>query len=169
MMPTVYLAGPDVFYPDAQDRGDAMRAICRSLGWEGLYPLDAVLPPHTIHPSRAIYEANCALLDRANAVVANLRDFRGAEPDSGTVWEVAYAFAKGKPVVGYLPDDRPLWAKLGAGQTGGLDPGGCAVENFGLPLNLMVAHSLHALVFGPETGHEGLRAAIAALPHPGGG
>lgn len=169
MMPSVYLAGPDVFYPDALARGRAMQAVCLALGWEGLYPLDAVVPAHATDTSRAIYEANCALIERADAVVANLRDFRGTEPDSGTVWEVAYALAKGKTVVGYVPDERPLLVRMGAQQQGGRDAEGCVVEDFGLPLNLMLAHSLHAVVCGPEAGHQGLRAALAALPLPGGG
>ncbi|MEY2684582.1 MAG: hypothetical protein RJA09_1726 [Pseudomonadota bacterium] len=160
---TVYLAGPDVFYPDARARGRDMLAVCRSLGWEGLYPLDAVLPATSPNPSRAIYEANRALIDRADAVVANLRDFRGGEPDSGTVWEAAYAMAQGKTVVGYLPDDRPLVVRSGAWQNGGLDPQGCVVEDFGLPLNLMLVHSLQAVVCGREEGYQGLRAALLAL------
>lgn len=164
MRPKVYLAGPDVFYPDAKARGLALQAVCAAAGWEGLYPLDATLPPDCLEPSRAIYLANRALIDRADAVVANLRDFRGMEPDSGTVWEVAYAIAKGKPVVGYLPDARPLRDRLGDRCPGGLDAEGCVVEDFGLPLNLMLVHSLHAVVEGVDAGHQGLRAALAALP-----
>jgi nucleoside 2-deoxyribosyltransferase len=163
MSRSVYLAGPDVFYPDAPARGVAMQAVCQAMGWVGLYPLDAALPANPPSLSRAIYEANRNLIDRADAVVANLRDFRGAEPDSGTVWEVAYALARGKPVVGYLPDDRTVLARMGDRQRGGVDAEGCVVEDFGLPLNLMLAHSLHAVVVGSEPDHQGLRAALAAL------
>ncbi len=31
----------------------------------------------------------------------------GADPDSGTSWEMGYAYAKGKPVVGLRTDFRP--------------------------------------------------------------
>ena len=70
MSRSVYLAGPDVFYPDAQARGVAMQAVCQAMGWVGLYPLDAALPANPPSLSRAIYEANRNLIDRADAVVA---------------------------------------------------------------------------------------------------
>ncbi len=89
--PSVYLAGPDVFYPDARLRGQAMCALCAEHGFEGLYPLDAPIDPGIQPKSRAIFEANKALIDRADAVVANLRDWRGHEPDSEAVCHQVHA------------------------------------------------------------------------------
>lgn len=43
-------------------------------------------------------------IDGADAVLAVLD---GAEVDSGVAWEVGYAYAKGKPVVGLRTDFRP--------------------------------------------------------------
>lgn len=43
-------------------------------------------------------------IDTADAVVAL---FEGDEIDSGTAWEVGYAYAKGKPVIGVRTDFRP--------------------------------------------------------------
>ena len=159
----VYLAGPDVFYPDARARGAAMVALCRQHGFEGLYPLDAELDEHIQPISLAIYQANRTLIDQADAVVANLRDWRGFEPDSGTVWEVAYALAQGKPVIGYLPSNETLRERCAAIAPNGTDANGCQVEDFGLPLNLMLAHSLTAVVWGAEEGHAGLVAALKRL------
>jgi nucleoside 2-deoxyribosyltransferase len=156
----VYLAGPDVFYPDARERGKTLVELCRQHGFEGLYPLDAQLDEHIQPLSLAIYQANRALIDRADAVVANLRDWRGHEPDSGTVWEVAYALAQGKPVIGYLPSNETLRERCAAIAPNGTDANGCQVEDFGLPLNLMLAHSLTAVVWGAEEGHAGLVAAL---------
>lgn len=162
-MKKIYLAGPDVFYPQALARGQQMRALCAELGFEGIYPLDAQIDVSTAGASQAIFEANRAFIDSADGVVANLRDFRGFEPDSGTVWEVAYALARGKPVVGYLPTSQSLRARMAGHESGGVDQHGCVVEDFGLPLNLMIAHSVTALVFGDEAGFEGLRAALRHL------
>ncbi len=161
--PTVYLAGPDVFYPDARARGQAMCALCTEHGFEGLYPLEAPINPGIQPKSRAIFEANKALIDRADAVVANLRDWRGHEPDSGTVWEVAYALAMGKRVIAYLPTAQTLRQRLAEFAPEGLDPDGNEVEDFGLPLNLMLAHSLTDLAYGEEEGHRGLKAALVLL------
>ncbi len=163
--PSVYLAGPDVFYPDARLRGQAMCALCAEHGFEGLYPLDAPIDPGIQPKSRAIFEANKALIDRADAVVANLRDWRGHEPDSGTVWEVSYALAKAKPVIAYLPNAQTLRQRMTEFAPGGVDLDGNEVEDFDLPLNLMLAHSLTGLAYGEEEGLQGLKAALVLLRH----
>ncbi len=43
-------------------------------------------------------------IDRADVVLAIID---GADPDSGTSWEMGYAYAKGKPVIGLRTDFRP--------------------------------------------------------------
>lgn len=162
--PRVYLAGPDVFYPDARERGRQMQALCTDLGLVGLYPLDGDLSAQGDAPlSLRIYQANRQLILGADAVVANLRDFRGCEPDSGTVWEVSFALALGKPVVAYLPRAGSLMERMAGQQQQGVDAEGCTVEDFGLPLNLMLAHSLSAVVVGPEADLQGLRAALECV------
>ena len=159
----VYLAGPDVFYPDALARGHQMRGICSDYGFQGVYPLDTPIDLALPAASKAIFKANRELIDGADAVLANLRDFRGFEPDSGTVWEVAYALAKGKTVIGYLPTSASILQRMGNIPLDGLDEEGCTVEDFGLPLNLMLAHSLSAIAYGEESTHEGLKAALSKL------
>jgi nucleoside 2-deoxyribosyltransferase len=51
----------------------------------------------------AAARANQEAIDRADAVVAVLD---GADVDSGTAAEIGYAFARGKPIVGYRGDAR---------------------------------------------------------------
>lgn len=159
MPQSVYLAGPEVFYPDARAHGQRMQAVCKNAGFTGLFPLDAEVE----RQSRAIFLANRQMIDRADAVVANLRDFRGFEPDSGTVWEVSYALARGKPVVGYCPTAATIVQRLQASPHGRLFDAQCEVEDFGLPLNLMLAQSLSAIAYGSEAGFLGLKAALAQL------
>ena len=36
----IYLAGFDVFAPDAKERGKKMQELCTKMGYTGLYPLD---------------------------------------------------------------------------------------------------------------------------------
>ena len=52
---------------------------------------------------RAIFESDVRGLDWAEVVVACLD---GPDPDSGTCWELGYAYAKGKPQVVYRTDFR---------------------------------------------------------------
>jgi len=146
-MKTVYLAGFDVFRPDALAHGEWLKLQCRQHGFEGRYPLDnqapAGLPPRAL--AQWIYEANTALIRQADAVMANLNPFRGAEPDSGTAFEVGYAIALGKPVWAYLDDAGTLVRRLAVAHRDDpprhVDAQGYTVEDFGLGLNLMLACS----------------------------
>ena len=106
-MTAIYLAGPDVFRPDAEAHGETLKALCAEFGFVGLYPLDHALPADIREPAAQaawIYRANVGLIERADCVLANLEPFRGSEPDSGTAFEVGYALALGKPVYAYLSD-----------------------------------------------------------------
>jgi nucleoside 2-deoxyribosyltransferase len=53
--------------------------------------------------NREIGANNCAGIDASDAVLAVLD---GPDVDSGTAAEVGYAFAKGKPIIGYRGDFR---------------------------------------------------------------
>ena len=157
MSPRIYLAGPDVFRPDAVAHGQALKALCAEQGCEGLFPLDNAIPAELSSPHEQaawIYRANLALIDAADAVLANLDFFRGAEPDSGTCFEVGYAVARGKPVVGYVPEQGSLAERIRARHPEWvgpelLDRDGWMLEEFGLPLNLMLAVPARIVVGGP--------------------
>lgn len=157
----LYLAGPDVFRPDAAAWAGRVRELCRAAGHEALIPLDDNVPA----TAAAIYNSNLQRIAAADAVLANLNPFRGDEPDSGTCVEIGYALALGKIVIGYAADLRPLRERLGASGPGTdgcyRDAAGHAVEDFGLPLNLMLAVPL-PLVQG------GLAEALQALRQHGG-
>ena len=49
-----------------------------------------------------IFQANQAMIESCDIIIANLNPFRGPELDSGTVWKVGYALGLWKPVVGYM-------------------------------------------------------------------
>lgn len=148
MIRSIYLAGPDVFRPDARERGRELKAICARHGFEGLFPLDQEVPAGIAEPAAQaqwIYRNNIALIERADAVLANLDFFRGPEPDSGTCFEVGYAVARCKPVYGYIPEHGSLAQRIrlrhphAIGADGLLDVHGWNIEEFGLPLNLMLS------------------------------
>ncbi|MGB3288344.1 MAG: nucleoside 2-deoxyribosyltransferase [Burkholderiaceae bacterium] len=151
-MKSVYLAGFDVFRPDAREWGATMKDLCSKYGFHGLYPLDNEAPRNLAGPELAlwIYRANIALIRQADMVAANMNAFRGAEPDSGTAFEVGYAVALGKPVWTYTGDARPLVQQVpGVRQPGGpghTDTQGYTIEDFGLNLNLMIACSTQRVV-----------------------
>lgn len=152
----VYLAGFDVFRIDAADYGRSLQRLCARFGFEGTFPLDPVapagLPPAEL--AAWIYRVNLAAIGAADVVMANLADFRGAgEPDSGTAFEIGFATALGKDVWGYRDHSLPLLRHVpttmsGAGPVCGR---GFLVEDFGLPVNLMLACSARIVTGGPET------------------
>lgn len=149
----VYLAGPDVFRPDAGDHGRKLVALCAEYGFRGVFPLEPSLPAGMSPQELAvrIYRANVAHIDACDAVAANLDFFRGPEPDSGTCFEVGYAVARGKPVVGYLPDAGTFAQRIRlrypqAVGEGLVDARGWQLEEFGLPLNLMLGVPCRVIV-----------------------
>ncbi|KWT98059.1 MULTISPECIES: nucleoside 2-deoxyribosyltransferase [unclassified Variovorax] len=103
--PHVYLAGPDVFFPERAEIFKALKAHCEQLGMVALVPSDGGLPDGfggtEDEIAQRIYDANIELIQRADGIAANLVNFRGTEPDSGTVYEVGFAVALKKPVVAY--------------------------------------------------------------------
>lgn len=134
--PLVYLAGPDVFRPDATALGRRKKELCASLGLEALFPLDDLDLPTDLgdrpmdEQAAALFAACVELMDRCVAGLANLTPFRGPSADVGTVLELGYLTGQGKPVVGYTSDLRPYHQRVEAD--------GLLVEPFGLCDNLML-------------------------------
>lgn len=144
----IYLAGPDVFLADARRVGERKQQICREFGFEGLFPLDN---DDAVGADAAkIFRENCALMRKADAGVFNLTPFRGPSADAGTVFELGFMFALGKPVYGYTSATGNYLKRVSALEPVKLREGepsdrdGYAVENFGLIDNLMIAHAIEA-------------------------
>src|SRR3954466_6051520 len=89
----IYLAGPDVFLPDAVEIGRRKAAICARHGLIGLYPLDNTIDIAAADASPAIFKGNEAMMDSADALIANLTPFRGPSAYAGTVYELGYMAA----------------------------------------------------------------------------
>ena len=149
-MTRVYLAGPDVFLPDARDWLERKKAICAGYGLIGVSPLDALAPEPSAWVAlpewRRIALRNEAHIRSCAAIIANLTPFRGPSADVGTVYEVGFARGLGLKVFGYATVaaaflDRTLSA-IGGGQQepdgSWRDREGLLVEQFGLFDNLMI-------------------------------
>jgi nucleoside 2-deoxyribosyltransferase len=149
-MTRVYLAGPDVFLPDAAAWMERKKAICTGYRLTGVSPLDD-LPDQpaewaTLAEWRRIALRNEAHIRSCAAIIANLTPFRGPSADVGTVYEIGFARGLGLPVFGYATVvtaflDRTL-AAIGGGRQAPdgtwWDPDGLLVEQFGLFDNLMI-------------------------------
>jgi nucleoside 2-deoxyribosyltransferase len=144
----IYLAGPDVFLPDAIEMGRRKRELCERYGFLALFPLDNVVDLMAPTASMRIFEGNRAMMDQADAVIANLTPFRGPSADAGTVYELGYMAGRGKLCLGYCNEPLPYRDRVARTQAlsalGGalFDNSGLVVEDFGLADNLMIVHGL---------------------------
>lgn len=148
--PKVYLAGPAVFRPDAREHLSRLAAVCERHGLQPLLPTDDCGGAADEPLARRIHAANTRMLREADGVLADLQEWRGHEPDSGTAFEVGFAAALDLPIVGYGTSadcyaDRVARTRRCERDAAGMlreCDGGMAVEDFGLPLNLMLGCSV---------------------------
>ena len=103
-MTSVYLAGPDVFLPDAFEIGRRKVELCVRYGLTGLYPLDNTVDAAAEDASLRIFRGNETMMIAADAIIANLTPFRGPGADAGTVYELGYMAGRGKLCLGYSND-----------------------------------------------------------------
>ena len=151
MIRRLYLAGPDVFLPNAREVGGAKAELCRRYGFEGRFPLDnepAEQPTDPAESGHAIYRSNVELMLACDAILANLTPFRGPSADAGTVFEVGFFAALAKPIFAYSSDSRTFAertrAMLGLASHAEADAEGRAIESFDLPDNLMLPGAVRA-------------------------
>lgn len=100
----IYLAGPEVFLPDALAVGAEKIALCARHGFEGVFPLVASLDLTgltKVEQARRISAADEGLMRGCDLLIANLTPFLGVSMDAGTVFEVGFMRALGRPVLGY--------------------------------------------------------------------
>jgi nucleoside 2-deoxyribosyltransferase len=95
----IYMAGP-LFSTAELAFNSEFAGLLRAQGHEVFLPQEQ--EPRKDLP-KAIFEIDLGGLDWADGVVACLD---GADPDSGTCWELGYAFAKGKLSIVYRTDFR---------------------------------------------------------------
>jgi nucleoside 2-deoxyribosyltransferase len=146
----VYLAGPEVFLPNAREQLDIKIALTRAAGLVPVSPGDFAIPPQ---PSKrqlghAISQIDEKMMDAADAIIANLTPYRGVSADTGTCYELGYMCAQGKLAYGYTNVAADHKARAIA-HYGGADraidaggrlrgPDGLAIEDVDMADNLMM-------------------------------
>lgn len=132
----VYIAGPDVFRADAKQFFDNVRAVCKDLGITPLIPLDNDVKGTGETAAGLIYAGNIAMIEEADAIVANISAFRGVSCDPGTAFEIGFAAALKKRIALYSRDTTQLKQRTERHvQSYTLYP---LIEDFGLAENLMI-------------------------------
>jgi nucleoside 2-deoxyribosyltransferase len=144
-----YLAGPDIFLPDAETWAGRKKSVCARYGLTGVSPLDEMPDAASewagLPEWQCIAQRNEVLIRSCDLMIANLTPFRGPSADVGTVYEVGFMRALGRPVFGYattavgftqrtLNFARAVRAPNGTWR----DAEGLLIEQFGLFDNLMI-------------------------------
>ncbi|WP_299443375.1 nucleoside 2-deoxyribosyltransferase [uncultured Rhodospira sp.] len=152
--PRVYLAGPEVFHPQARALGARKKAVCDQAGLEGVFPLDGLPeeePEPTPEAGFALQRHCVGLMTACDALIANITPFRSPAADVGTAVEIGFMRGLDRPVFAYSNTALPYIQRV-AGALGGelprredgtpVDLEDMAVEPFGLADTLMIDGSV---------------------------
>jgi nucleoside 2-deoxyribosyltransferase len=102
----IYFAGP-LFTTGERDFNAAVGARLRDAGHEVFLPQDQELDAY--EPGR-IFRNDVDHVDWSEVVVGIMD---GSDPDSGTAWEIGYAYAKGLPIILLRTDFREWGGRTG--------------------------------------------------------
>jgi nucleoside 2-deoxyribosyltransferase len=97
----IYLAGPEVFLPNAEEIGEAKLDICRRYGLDAVYPKFDLSRSTRAERGHEVFERCIDMMENCDAVVANMTPFRGVSMDVGTAVEIGYMLARQRRVLGY--------------------------------------------------------------------
>lgn len=147
MRARLYLAGPEVFLPNAKEHAEVQRALCIKYDFEPLHPMDNNLDlgNRDIKTALRIYNGDVKQIRRCDIVVANCNGFRGVCMDDGTAYELGYGNALQKPSYGYICELTDLVTRTVRDYPcrNDVDPpidreGYAVVDAFGTSINLMM-------------------------------
>lgn len=88
----VYLAGPDMFRVNALEHMAWQKQQCEQRGLVPMHPLDndVDLSGEPIEVVKRLYGLDIKMMLEADVICANMNEFLGAEPDSGTSFEMGF-------------------------------------------------------------------------------
>ena len=104
LRPKIYIAGPEVFLPNALQRAEEQRELCVKYGFIPLHPMDNALDLGNKDYATAvrIYRGDVSQVRECDIIAANCNPFRGVCMDDGTAHELGMADALFKVLYGYI-------------------------------------------------------------------
>ncbi len=146
----LYLAGPEVFLPNAMEHAESQRKLCITYGFAALHPMDNNLDLGRcdIETAKKIQLGDVNQIRECDIVVANCNPFRSVcVMDDGTAYELGYGNALGKVSYGYIANMEPLDRRTARDYPGTLNPdtglyvdkdGYLVTDAFDTSINLMM-------------------------------
>lgn len=107
----IYIAGPECFYAGGYDALDYMKRRAESLGFHVTLPNSNPLDLDNEDLRKradSIFQDLEKDMNASTAIIADLEAYRGSEADSGTIYEIGMAYARGIGCYGYTRDKRTL-------------------------------------------------------------
>lgn len=147
----LYLAGPEVWFPNVGAHFAVRQAMCENAGFS--LPQADTAELREMEPgeimAREIYAERVARMRRADAAIVNLTPWRGPAADTGAAFEAGFLSGLGKPVWAYMnisyEHDAEYRDRVDAHFGAQLDEDGvwrdgegCLIEDFGLPETIML-------------------------------
>lgn len=108
---SIYIAGPECFYRGGYDLWDAMGNKAEYYGFDVVMPTknELKLDYEDLRKNADGIFQNCAkAMNVATAIIADLEQFRGSEPDGGSLFEIGMAYARGLRCYGFTRDKRDM-------------------------------------------------------------
>ena len=105
----IYIAGPECFYTYGFEMLNAMRRRAESLGFQVTLPNDNPLDMENEDLQKradSIFADLETDMNNSTVIIADLEAYRGAEPDSGTIYELGMAYARGIKNLRFIENQR---------------------------------------------------------------
>lgn len=102
----VYLAGPEVFFADAEAVIGRKRELAARYGFTPAVWEPEGWPQDKYEVGLFISAANETMMRQSDLIIANMTPFRGLSTDVGTAYEIGFMCALGRPAFGYSNDGR---------------------------------------------------------------
>lgn len=105
-VPKIYLAGPEVFFPDGEALIARKRALAVRYGFEPPPEDAAPWPKDKLELGLHISAMNERLMRQSDLIIANVTPFRGLSADVGTAYEIGFMCALGRAAFAYSNEPR---------------------------------------------------------------
>jgi len=107
----IYIAGPECFYTNGYALWDSMGKKAEYYGFDVVMPTrnELRLDNEDLRKNADEIFRNCGqAMNEATAIIADLEQFRGSEPDGGSLFEIGMAYARGLRCYGFTRDKRDM-------------------------------------------------------------
>ena len=134
----VFIASSKRYDDDYTEYKESIRSEYKAKGLEAVFSgdLTPIASQDPLRYAQSQFECNMTLLSSCSAIVADLNNFHGFEPNNDVSFECGVAWGMGIKCIGFTDDARIMRERIPHYENG-RDWYGNNVENFNLPINLM--------------------------------